>query len=583
MRPEPMKANKSRHGAALKLDLQRWRMRVVMVLVFGSFSALVGRALYLQLWQDDFLVAQADKRIRHPVEIPAHRGMVLDARGEPLAISLPVDAVWANPRETEATPQQIARLADLLGLDRESLQKTLANQNKAFVYLARQQPKEVTSKVAALGIPGISLMPEYRRYYPAGPVMAQVLGVTNVEDRGLEGIEYAFQPWLAGEPGIKKVIKDRRGNIVEDLGPIKLPKPGRDLALSLNLQIQYVAYREAQAAVDRNHAKAAAAIVVDAQSGELMAIANYPSYNPNARATITQEKARNRAVVDAFEPGSTMKPVFVATALEQGLVKPSTRIDTGPGWLELAGKRIKDTHPKGNLTVAEAVQVSSNVAMAKISLQMDGKEYWDMLSRAGFGKPPGAGLPGESRGQVLPYKNWTPLAKATLSYGHSLSASLLQLAHAYTAFANDGLMPPLTITKRKTPAEPVRVMTARTAQQVRDMLETVTQEGGTAPGARVPGYRVAGKTGTAHKLVNGQYSPNHYYASFVGMAPASRPRLVVAVVVDEPSGEQYYGGLVAAPVFSRIMAGALRFLALPPDAPMAPPPPVKAPIVTEAV
>lgn len=574
---------RKRRSPSLKLDLQRWRMQLVMVLLFGSFASLAGRLLYMQIWQKDFLVQQSDLRVKRVVQIPAHRGMLLDARGEPLAISIPAVAVTVNPREAEATLTQIANLAQLLDLDRDALGRIFRDKKKSFVYLRRQLPREFFERVNALDIKGVSTAPEYRRYYTAGDTMAQALGVTNVEDKGLEGVEYAYQAWLAGEPGLKSVIRDRRGNIVEDLDLVRLPKHGRDLNLSLNSQIQYLAFRELQAAHEMHKAKAASAVVLDARTGEILAVANYPAFNPNNRSTMRQEVARNRAVADAFEPGSTMKPIFVAAALENGVVTPQTRIDTSGG-LVLSGKSIKDTHPKGVVTIAEAIQVSSNVAMAQISTRMRDRDMYEIYTRAGFGKAPNSGLPGEARGMVRSLrKNWKPIEKATMAYGHGISISLLQLARAYTVFANDGMLMPLTVVKRTEPVEGERVVSAKTARQVRAMLEMVTQEGGTAPHARVPGYRVAGKTGTAHKLINGVFDPSHYYASFVGMAPASDPRVVVAVVVDDPRGERYYGGEVAAPVFSRIMAGALRFMALPPDIPMEALPPVKTPVVAESV
>jgi cell division protein FtsI (penicillin-binding protein 3) len=379
------------------------------------------------------------------------------------------------------------------------------------------------------------------------------------------------------------VLRDRLGNVVDELELLRLPKPGRDLSLSLNLQIQYLAYRELAKAVAEHRAKAGAAIVLDTQTGEVLALANVPSFNPNSRAGLTPAQLRNRAVADVFEPGSTMKPFLVASALEVGAIKPETRIDTGPGWFYVGDKRISDVHPKGVISVAEAIQVSSNVATAKIALDMKSGDYWRMLSRLGFGAPPESGFPGEAGGRLRPYESWRPIEKATMAFGHGVSVSLLQLAHAYSAVANDGVQLPLTLEKRQEAAIGQRVMSEVTARQLRTMLEMVTQEGGTAPQARVIGYRVGGKTGTAHKLVDGRYAPDKYISSFVGMAPASKPRLVAAVMIDEPSGKQYYGGLVAGPVFSRIMAGALRFMALPPDAPLEDLPAPTGPVVGEAV
>ena len=574
---------KARRSPSMKIDLQRWRMQVVMLLIFGSLIGLVGRLFYMQVFEKDFLVKQSDLRVKRKVEIPAHRGMLLDARGAHLAISIPAAAIVLNAREAEMTPAQITQLAMGLTINRAWLERLVRDKKARFVYLRRQVPAEEAEAVMALKIKGVSSQPEYRRYYTAGYTMAQVLGVTNVEDKGLEGIEFSYQSVLAGVPGLQSVIRDRSGNVVEELDLVRLPKHGRDLTLSLNSQIQYLAYRELQAAYEKFRAKGASAVVLDARTGEILAVANYPAYNPNDRATMTQALARNHAVVDAFEPGSTMKPIFISAALERGIVKPASRYDASEN-LVLSGKQIRDTHPKGVISVAEAIQVSSNVVMAKIAGSMRDSDIHDIYTRSGFGKVPGSGLPGETRGQLRGLKaKWLPIEKGTLAYGHGLSISLLQLARAYTIFANDGLLMPLTVEKRSAPVAGERVISQATAQQVRVMLEMVTQEGGTAPKARVPGYRVAGKTGTAHKLIDGSFAGNRYYASFVGMAPASDPRVVIAVMVDEPSTGAYYAGEVAAPVFSRIMAGTLRFLALPPDAPMESLPPVRTPVVAEAV
>jgi len=574
---------KARRSPFMKIDLQRWRMQVVMLLIFGALIGLVGRLFYMQVFEKDFLVKQSDLRVKRKVEIPAHRGMLLDARGAHLAISIPAAAIVLNAREAEMTPAQITQLATGLTIDRAWLERLVRDKKARFVYLRRQVPAEEAEAVMALKIKGVSSRPEYRRYYTAGYTMAQVLGVTNVEDKGLEGIEFSYQSVLAGVPGLQSVIRDRSGNVVEELDLVRLPKHGRDLTLSLNSQIQYLAYRELQAAYEKFRAKRASAVVLDARTGEILAVANYPAYNPNDRATMTQALARNHAVVDAFEPGSTMKPIFISAALERGVVKPASRYDASEN-LVLSGKQIRDTHPKGVISVAEAIQVSSNVVMAKIAGSMRDSDIHDIYTRSGFGKVPGSGLPGETRGQLRGLKTkWLPIEKGALAYGHGLSISLLQLARAYTIFANDGLLMPLTVEKRSAPVAGERVISQATAQQVRVMLEMVTQEGGTAPKARVPGYRVAGKTGTAHKLIDGSFAGNRYYASFVGMAPASDPRVVIAVMVDEPSTGAYYAGEVAAPVFSRIMAGTLRFLALPPDAPMESLPPVRTPVVAEAV
>jgi cell division protein FtsI (penicillin-binding protein 3) len=566
----------------LRIDLQRWRMRVVMILLFGGFVALTARATYLQTWQNEFLNQEGGKRVNRIVEIPAHRGMITDRRGEPLAISTPVESLWLNPQAAEATPSQIQALASRIDADPDDLGHIFADKKKPFVYLRRQLPPETAASALALGITGVNSTPEYRRYYPAGEVMAQVLGVTGVEDTGLEGLEFTYQAWLEGEPGKKRVLKDRLGNTVEDLELLRLPKHGRDLTLSINLQLQYQAYRELTEAMTKNQAKAGAIVVLDTRMGEILAMVNLPAFNPNNRASMSRDRSRNRAASDVYEPGSTMKPFLVAAALEAGVVTPETRIDTGPGWFMVGDKKISDVHAKGVLTVSEAIQVSSNVATAKIALDMKSEDYWRLLSHVGFGAQPGAGLASEATGRLRPYETWRPIEKATMAYGHGMSVSLLQLARAYTAIASDGILPPVTVLKRHEPAVGQRVMSEQTARAVRTMLETVTSDSGTAPQARIMGYRVAGKTGTAHKLVDGRYAADRYIASFVGMAPASSPRLVVAVMIDEPNGKQYYGGLVAAPVFSKVMAGALRLLAVPPDAPFKALTPQPAEVVGEA-
>ncbi len=563
----------------LRLDLQRWRMRLVMALVFGGFAALTARAAYLQGWQNDFLNKQGDMRVQRVVEIPAHRGMITDRRGEPLAISTPVESIWVDPREAGATPHQMKALASKLDLDTKSVARAFARHGRAFVYLKRQVQPEVADAVLAMKIGGVHSIPEYRRYYPAGNALSQVLGITGADDNGLDGLEYAYQSWLTGEPGAKRVIKDRMGNTIEDLEQVRPPRHGKDLTLSLNMQLQYLAFRELSAAVSENRAKAGALVAIDARTGEILALANVPAYNPNNRATMSPKRDRNRAVTDTYEPGSTIKPFLIAAALQDGTVTPRTLIDTDPGWLEIGHKRIHDVHNKGLISVAQVIQISSNIGAAKISLEMKSEDYWNMLSKVGFGTPPEAGFPGEAVGKLRPYQEWRPIEKATMAFGMGMSVSLLQLAHGYCAFADNGVLPKLTILKRTGPEQGTRVMSAKTATEVRAMLEMVTQPEGTAPEARIPGYRVGGKTGTAHKAIAGGYSPTRYIASFVGMAPMSNPRVVIAVMIDEPSGKDYYGGLVAAPVFSKVMADALRLMAIPPDKPLELVPP--APTVTE--
>jgi cell division protein FtsI (penicillin-binding protein 3) len=571
----------------LHLDLQRWRMRLTLALLFGGFAALSIRAVYLQTWHNDFLNEEGEKRVQRVEPIPAYRGVISDRRGEPVAVSTPVETIWINPRQANATPEQIKALAKILERDPNQIARLFADKSKGFVYLERLLEPPKARQIMALNLAGVFSKPEYRRYYPAGDVMAHVLGITNLDDNGQEGVELAFQSWLAGEAGAQRVVHDGKGSVVEVLEQLKPPKPGRDLVLSLNQHIQYLAYRELNDAVEKNNARAGSVVVLDARSGEILALANTPSFNPNSRATYTPDRLRDRAVTDEFEPGSVMKPLMISAALDAGVVTPDTTIDTGPGWFIVGDKKITDTHVNGVITVAQAIQVSSNVAAAKIVLEMRGEDYWRLLTRAGLGAQPRSGLPGEVHGRLRPYNTWRPIEKATMAYGHGLSVSLLQLAHAYTAFANGGIMPALTILRREEVATGVRVMSADAANKVLAMMELVTQNGGTAPMARVAGYRVAGKTGTAHKfkLTGGGYEANKYISSFVGLAPASNPRLVVAVMIDQPEGHDYYGGLVAAPVFSKVMAGALRFMAVPPDAPFDSDsaPPGGAPVIPESV
>ncbi len=576
-----------RKHTMLHLDLQRWRMRLTLALLFGGFAALSVRAVYLQAWHNDFLTEEGDRRAQRIAPIPAYRGVISDRRGEPVAVSTPVETFWINPRQADPSPEQIQALGKILERDSAQIARLFADKKHGFVYLERQLEPPKANLIKALNLAGVYSKPEYRRYYPAGEVMAHVLGITNLDDRGQEGVELAFQSWLAGEAGSQRVLRDRLGNVVEVLEQIKPPKPGRDLVLSLNQHIQYLAYRELSEAVEQHSARAGSVVVLDARTGEILALANTPSFNPNSRATYTPERVRNRAITDEFEPGSVMKPLLISAALDAHVVTPDTTIDTGPGWFIVGDKKITDTHVNGVITVAQTIQVSSNVAAAKIALEMRGEDYWRLLTRAGLGAAPNSGLPGEVHGRLRPFASWRPIEKATMAYGHGLSVSLLQLAHAYTAFANGGVMPALTALRRDGSATGTRVMSADAANKVLAMMELVTQNGGTAPMARVAGYRVAGKTGTAHKfrIGGGGYEATKYISSFIGLAPASNPRLVVAVMIDEPGGHDYYGGLVAAPVFSKVMAGALRFMAVPPDTSFGSDssPPGQAPVIPESV
>jgi cell division protein FtsI (penicillin-binding protein 3) len=551
---------------ALSVRLPVWRARLLLLLVFSAFMVLAARAFYLQGMHKDFLQRKGESRYGRVIEISAHRGVIVDRNGEPLAVSTPVESVWASPTDAKLSPQQRTNLANLLKVNPKELQRRLADEEREFVYLKRHLPPDEAARIVSLDLPGVFLKREYRRYYPAGEVTAHLLGFTSVDDKGQEGIELAYQEWLGGKPGSRRVIKDRLGRIVEDIESISAPQQGKSLQLSIDSRIQYLAFRELKEAVAEHSAKAGSVVVLDAGTGEILALANWPSYNPNNRDTFSTYRARNRAAVDLFEPGSTLKPFTAAAAIESGAVSPRSMIDTEQGRMKVGNRTIRDTHPEGVLTVSEVIQRSSNVGSAKLALALPARELWSLLDAVGFGSVPRSGFPGEVSGKLRGYQLWKPIEQATVSYGHGISVSLLQLARAYTVFATDGELLPLTFLRRDEPAQRSRVLSARTARTVRAMLETVTQPGGTALQAQVTGYRVAGKTGTAHKPVDGAYSPDRYISSFIGFAPASDPKLVVAVMLDEPGGRHYYGGEVAAPVFSRIMAGALRLMGLPPDA-----------------
>lgn len=569
---------------ALSVRLPVWRARLLLLLVFCGFMVLAARAFYLQGLHNDFLQQKGETRYARVVEISAHRGMVTDRNGEPLAVSTPVESVWASPADASLSTEQRLKLARLLGTDPAELSRRLADREREFVYLKRQLPPEQAAKVVQLNLPGVFLQREYRRYYPAAEVTAHVVGFTGVDDNGQEGIELAYQEWLAGKRGSRRVIKDRLGRIVEDVESIRAPQQGRDLALSIDQRIQYLAFRELKSAIAEHAAKAGSIVVLDATSGEVLALANWPTYNPNNRDTMKMAQSRNRAVVDLFEPGSTLKPFTAAAALETGLVGPGSVINTEHGRFSIGRRTIRDVHPEGFLTVSQVIQKSSNVGSAKIALAMAPQKLWAIFSAVGFGTQTRVGFPGEASGRLRAYQSWKPIEHATMSYGHGVSVSLLQLARAYSVFATDGELKQLTLIRRDQPAEGKRVVSRRTAQAVRKMLETVTQPGGTATRAQVAGYRVAGKTGTAHKLDGATYAADRYVSSFVGIAPATNPRLVIAVMIDEPGGKHYYGGEVAAPAFSNVMAGALRLLGVTPDAP---PdnvvPPESAPLIGEEV
>lgn len=548
------------------VKLPAWRRRLLLVLVLLGFVALLGRSVYLQSFHKRFLQEKGDARYNRTLTLPSQRGKITDRYGELLAISSPVESVWANPSDVKINAYQTKKMADLLGLKTAVVNKKLANSEREFVYLKRRVSPELAAEVMKLGVPGIYLQREYKRYYPAGEVTAHLVGFTGIDDQGQEGFELTMDKTLSGKSGSRRVIKDRAGHIIEDLEAVKVPQDGHDVVLSIDRRIQYLAHRELVKAVETYKAKAGAAIVLDAKTGEVLAMANVPTYNPNNPVNI-QGKSRNRAITDVFEPGSTMKTVTAAAALESGQYQPDTKIQTAPGYMSIGPATIHDAHPHGVLTVSEVIQKSSNVGAAKMALSLDRQYMWGVLNLIGFGTKTRIGFPGEASGRLRDYKTWRPIEQATMSYGHGISVTLLQLARAYTVFANDGELKPVSLLKLKDVPVGTQVFTAKTAHEVKDMLELVVLPGGTALRAQVLGYRVAGKTGTTHKLGDHGYEKDKYVGSFVGMAPASNPRLIMAVMIDDPSSGEYYGGTVAAPVFSAVMADALRMLAVPQDAP----------------
>ncbi len=547
----------------LAVKLPAWRSRLVLFIMFAAFLALAGRALWLQGLSTEFLQKQGAARYARTLELPATRGKITDRNGEVLASSVPVKAIWAIPDDVlEAPADKLRTLAALLEMPEAELRKKL-DSDRNFVYLKRQVEQETVDRILKLQIAGIETRKEYKRFYPQGDVTAHVVGFTNVEDSGQDGMELGMQKTLAGVTGSRRVIKDRLGRIVEDIAAVREPHDGRDLVLSLDSKIQYIAFSQLKEAVDRFKAKAGGVVVIDIKTGEVLALANLPTYNPNNRAILTGAMLRNRVITDTFEPGSTLKPFSIALALDTKRVTPNTIVQTAPGRLTIGTATIGDSHPHGALTVSQVIQKSSNVGTAKIALQMQPQEMWEMFTTIGFGQQPKFGFPGAVAGRVRPYKSWRPIEQATMSYGHGISVSLLQLAHAYTIFARDGDLIPLSFQKLSAPPVSQRVITEKTAREMRAMLETATGPEGTAPKAQVPGYRVAGKTGTAYKIVGGRYV-SKYVSSFVGFAPASDPRIIIAVMVDEPSGA-HYGGEVAAPIFSAIAGNALRAMNVGPD------------------
>lgn len=557
----------SRKGQAPVLALPRLRAPIVFGALALLFASLVARSVYLQWIDNEFLQTQGTARHSRELEVPAHRGRIVDRSGEALALSTPVKSLWAFPDKFEATPEQMGELAKLLETTPQKIKARL-DANEDFAFIARQIAPEASERAMALRIKGLHDQNEYRRYYPGGEVTAHIVGFTGDHDAGQEGIELAQQSWLSGVPGSRRVIINRRNEAVEDVAAIRAPQAGRDLALSIDTRLQYLAFRELKSAVELNKAKAGGIVILDVKTGEILALANWPTYNPNRRDKVARESMRNRALTDVFEPGSTLKPFTIAAALDAGRIRPDTVIQTAPGTLTIGPNTIHDDHPGGALTVEQVIQKSSNVGAAKIALGLPPQTMWEMFSEAGFGTTPKTGYPGEVGGRLRPAKSWKPIEQATMAFGHGISVNLVQLARAYEMFATEGEVKPATLLKTDGIVAGRPVLKLETAMAVRHMLELVTRPGGTAPQAQVIGYRVAGKTGTAHKLEGHGYASNKYVSSFVGFAPVSQPRLIVAVMLDEPNAGQYYGGTVAAPVFSHVMGSALRTLGVPTDAPV---------------
>jgi cell division protein FtsI (penicillin-binding protein 3) len=545
-----------------------WRSKFLVAMVGLGFCALLGRAVYVQIIGSSFFLKQGEIRYARTLELPASRGRITDRNGLILASSVRVPSLWAIPKDLDADKTQRARLAKLLGMSLKELDGRL-DDSPNFVWLRRQVDEQVAKDVLALGIKGVHQVPEYKRRYPEGEAAAHVVGFTNVEDKGQEGIELAFQRDLSGRDGTRRVIKDRLGRVVEDIGDSVQPVDGRDIELSIDSKVQFFAYQRIRDAVAANRAKAGSVVVLDAQSGQVLALANYPSFTPAERRNLTGAQLRNRALTDTFEPGSTMKPFIAAWALETGRVTPNTVIQTAPGTINITGSTIRDAHPHGALTVAEVIQKSSNVGTVKMAMQMQPREMWELYTQVGFGQKPQLAFPGAVTGRLRPYKTWRPIEQATMSYGYGLSASLFQIAHAYTIFARDGELIPMSLVKNNNEPDGVtngiRVISPKTAQAVREMLHMVTGPGGTAPQAQAIGYSVGGKSGTAYKQEGKGYAEKKYRAWFVGMAPINKPRIIVAVMVDEPTGAKHFGGDVAGPVFSDLVQQTLRTLNVQPD------------------
>ena len=549
-----------------------WRFYFVVAVMLCAALAVAGRVSYLYVVDKNFLQNQGDKRVLRTAVIPAHRGMIKDRNDEPLAVSTPVTTVWANPKQLIGTQAQWPLLAKKLGTSETRLRnRILGNQSKQFIYLRRHMTPQRASEILKMKLPGVHGLTEYRRYYPAGEVAAHVVGFTNIDEKGQEGIELAYNEILKGTPGKKRVVKDLHGRVVKDIGLIKNAEPGQDITLSIDLRAQYLAYRELLTAVKEYKAHAGSAVAIDIKTGEVLAMVNQPSYNPNNRARKDVANFRNRAVTDLFEPGSTVKPFSVSAALESGRWKPDSLVNTAPGFVKVGRKRIRDMGNYGVIDVGTIIAKSSNVGVTKLALSLEPGAVSSYFSRLGLGQSTGVGFPGESAGLLPMKERWRPIEVATMSYGYGLSVTALQLAQAYAILGSGGVKRQISLLKLDANNSDnndfvARVMDKSVAADVLAMIEKVTGDKGTAKRARVPGYRVGGKTGTVHKAsANGGYEDHKYTALFAGLAPIENPRIALVVVVDDPKGDQYYGGQVAAPIFSRVMAGLLRVKQVVPD------------------
>ena len=545
-----------------------WRSKFIVAAIALAFIGLAARAAYIQVVSNDFYQKQGEVRFARTLELPANRGRILDRNGLILASSVPAPSIWAIPEDVALDKAESVQLAKLLEMPVADLDKKLINPDKSFVWLKRQVDDGVAQQIAAMGLRGIYQRKEYKRQYPEGEAAAHVVGFTNVEDNGQEGVELSFNKELGGRAGSRRVIKDRLGKVEEAVGETIPPADGRDLQLSIDSKVQFFAYQKLRDAVTVNKAKAGSVVVLDAITGEVLALANYPSYVPDKRRNMSGEQLRNRALTDTFEPGSVMKPFTVGLSLETGRVKPQTLIDTGTGKYTITGSTISDSHPNGVLTVEGVIQKSSNIGTAKIAMQMQPREMWELFSQAGFGQKPQISFPGAVSGKLRPYKTWRPIEQATMSYGYGLSASLFQMARSYTVFSHDGQIIPVTMLKNSEPAVGTQVLSEQTAGQIRKMLQMAAGPGGTGQKAQTIGYSVGGKSGTAYKQVGKGYGSagnRKYRGWFVGMAPIEKPRVIVAVMIDEPTAGQYYGGAVAAPVFSEVVQQTLRMMGIAPD------------------